>query len=66
MRVMPVWFSLQVLIKKSYDRTKRQRRRNWKLKELERDREGMGSDDERFGICREAFQSLLPRRLSQV
>ncbi|XP_048362028.1 60S ribosomal export protein NMD3 [Sphaerodactylus townsendi] len=36
-----------VLIKKSYDRTKRQRRRNWKLKELERDREGMDTDDER-------------------
>ncbi|XP_062459477.1 60S ribosomal export protein NMD3 [Pezoporus occidentalis] len=36
-----------VLIKKSYDRTKRQRRRNWKLKELERDREGMNTDDER-------------------
>ncbi|NXG75296.1 NMD3 protein, partial [Baryphthengus martii] len=36
-----------VLIKKSYDRTRRQRRRNWKLKELERDREGMESDDER-------------------
>ncbi|GAB1287602.1 60S ribosomal export protein NMD3 [Apodemus speciosus] len=36
-----------VLIKKSYDRTKRQRRRNWKLKELARDREGMDTDDER-------------------
>ncbi|NXV19817.1 NMD3 protein, partial [Cepphus grylle] len=36
-----------ILIKKSYDRTKRQRRRNWKLKELERDREGMDTDDER-------------------
>ncbi|NXS47826.1 NMD3 protein, partial [Balaeniceps rex] len=36
-----------VLIKKSYDRTKRQRRRNWKLKELERDREGTDTDDER-------------------
>ncbi|EMP32714.1 60S ribosomal export protein NMD3, partial [Chelonia mydas] len=39
--------SNKVLIKKSYDRTKRQRRRNWKLKELERDREGMDTDDER-------------------
>ncbi|XP_053315523.1 60S ribosomal export protein NMD3 [Spea bombifrons] len=36
-----------VLIKKSYDRARRQRRRNWKLKELERDREGMDTDDER-------------------
>ncbi|XP_021568659.1 60S ribosomal export protein NMD3 isoform X4 [Carlito syrichta] len=36
-----------VLIKKSYDRTKRQRRRNWKLKELARDRENMDTDDER-------------------
>lgn len=44
-------FSLQVLIKKSYDRSKRQRRRNWKLKELERDREATDTDDERFSIC---------------
>ncbi|XP_044523643.1 60S ribosomal export protein NMD3 [Gracilinanus agilis] len=36
-----------VLIKKSYDRAKRQRRRNWKLKELDRDRETMDTDDER-------------------
>ncbi|KAK3513565.1 hypothetical protein QTP70_019457 [Hemibagrus guttatus] len=36
-----------VLIKKSYDRTKRIKRRNWKLKELHRDREGMDTDDER-------------------
>lgn len=36
-----------VLIKKSYDRTKRQRRRNWKLKELARDKENMDTDDER-------------------
>lgn len=36
-----------VLIKKSYDRTKRQRRRNWKLKELARDRQDMDTDDER-------------------
>uniref|UniRef100_A0A7N9CD46 60S ribosomal export protein NMD3 n=1 Tax=Macaca fascicularis TaxID=9541 RepID=A0A7N9CD46_MACFA len=36
-----------VLIKKSYDRTKRQRRRNWKLKELARERENMDTDDER-------------------
>ncbi|KAG5269778.1 hypothetical protein AALO_G00206010 [Alosa alosa] len=36
-----------VLVKKSYDRMKRVKRRNWKLKELERDREGMASDDER-------------------
>ncbi|NWX33269.1 NMD3 protein, partial [Notiomystis cincta] len=40
-------FSLQVLIKKSYDRCRRQRRRNWKLKDLERDREGTDTDDER-------------------
>ncbi|KAH0512201.1 60S ribosomal export protein NMD3 [Microtus ochrogaster] len=39
--------SKKVLIKKSYDRTKRQRRRNWKLKELARDREDMDTDDER-------------------
>lgn len=44
-------FSLQVLIKKSYDRSRRQRRRNWKLKELERDREATDTDDERFSIC---------------
>ncbi|XDA71311.1 hypothetical protein R6Z07F_001663 [Ovis aries] len=36
-----------VLIKKSYDRSKRQRRRNWKLKELARDRENVDTDDER-------------------
>uniref|UniRef100_A0A8B9SR53 60S ribosomal export protein NMD3 n=1 Tax=Anas platyrhynchos TaxID=8839 RepID=A0A8B9SR53_ANAPL len=30
-----------------YDRAKRQHRRNWKLKELERDKEGMDTDDER-------------------
>ncbi|XP_021790384.1 60S ribosomal export protein NMD3 isoform X5 [Papio anubis] len=39
--------SKKVLIKKSYDRTKRQRRRNWKLKELARERENMDTDDER-------------------
>lgn len=39
---------IQVLIKKSYDRTKRIRRRNWKLKELHRDREVMDTDDERY------------------
>lgn len=42
---------MKVLIKKSYDRSKRQHRRNWKLKELERDREGMDTDDERFAKC---------------
>uniref|UniRef100_A0A8C9R518 60S ribosomal export protein NMD3 n=3 Tax=Scleropages formosus TaxID=113540 RepID=A0A8C9R518_SCLFO len=36
-----------VLIKKSYDRAKRVKRRNWKLREMERDREGMDTDDER-------------------
>ncbi|KAG8136113.1 putative 60S ribosomal export protein [Naja naja] len=36
-----------VLIKKCYDRTKRQRRRNWKLKELQRDRDNMDTNDER-------------------
>ncbi|MBZ3879936.1 Olfactory receptor 14C36 [Sciurus carolinensis] len=36
-----------VLINKSYDRTKGQHRRNWKLKELARDREKMDTDDER-------------------
>lgn len=35
-----------VLIKKSYDFTKRQHHRNRKLKELARDRENMGTDDE--------------------
>jgi nonsense-mediated mRNA decay protein 3 len=37
-----------VLIKKSYDRSKRARRRNWKLKEMERDREGLDVVDERY------------------
>ncbi|KAL4647647.1 60S ribosomal export protein NMD3 isoform X1 [Arapaima gigas] len=36
-----------VLIKKSYDRARRVKRRNWKLKEMEKDREGMDTDDER-------------------
>uniref|UniRef100_A0AAY4E917 60S ribosomal export protein NMD3 n=1 Tax=Denticeps clupeoides TaxID=299321 RepID=A0AAY4E917_9TELE len=36
-----------VLIKKSYNRTKRVKRRNWKLQEMDRDREGMDSTDER-------------------
>ena len=36
-----------VLIKKSYDHTKRQCLRNWKRKELARDRENMDTDDER-------------------
>ncbi|XP_058520006.1 60S ribosomal export protein NMD3-like [Ochotona princeps] len=36
-----------VLIKKSYDRSKRQRRRNWKLRELTKERENMDTDDER-------------------
>uniref|UniRef100_A0A4W4FMS6 60S ribosomal export protein NMD3 n=1 Tax=Electrophorus electricus TaxID=8005 RepID=A0A4W4FMS6_ELEEL len=36
-----------VLIKKSYDRAKRIKRRNWKLKELARDKEGLDTDDER-------------------
>ncbi|XP_066565468.1 60S ribosomal export protein NMD3 [Amia ocellicauda] len=36
-----------VLIKKSYDRNRRQKRRNWKLKEMDKDREGMDTDDER-------------------
>ncbi|XP_028650299.1 60S ribosomal export protein NMD3 [Erpetoichthys calabaricus] len=35
-----------VLIKKSYDRSKRQHRRVWRLKELERDREVMDTDNE--------------------
>lgn len=39
---------IQVLIKKSYDRTRRIKRRNWKLKELHRDREGVDTDDERY------------------
>ena len=38
---------LKVLIKKSYDRTRRVKRRNWKLQEMARDREGMDTDDER-------------------
>ncbi|MGH0182673.1 UNVERIFIED_CONTAM: hypothetical protein FKN15_020974 [Acipenser sinensis] len=37
----------QVLIKKRFDRSRRQRRRNWRLKEMEREREGMDTDDER-------------------
>lgn len=36
-----------VLIKKSYDHTKCQHRRNWKLKELARDTEIMDTDDEK-------------------
>lgn len=36
-----------VLIKKSYDRSRRVKRRNWKLQEMARDREGMDTDDER-------------------
>ncbi|MGH0148638.1 UNVERIFIED_CONTAM: hypothetical protein FKN15_033802 [Acipenser sinensis] len=36
-----------VLIKKRFDRSRRQRRRNWRLKEMEREREGMDTDDER-------------------
>uniref|UniRef100_A0A4W4FL48 60S ribosomal export protein NMD3 n=1 Tax=Electrophorus electricus TaxID=8005 RepID=A0A4W4FL48_ELEEL len=40
-------FCVQVLIKKSYDRAKRIKRRNWKLKELARDKEGLDTDDER-------------------
>uniref|UniRef100_A0AAQ4P131 60S ribosomal export protein NMD3 n=1 Tax=Gasterosteus aculeatus aculeatus TaxID=481459 RepID=A0AAQ4P131_GASAC len=36
-----------VLIKKSYDRSRRVRRRNWKLQEMARDREDMDTDDER-------------------
>ncbi|KAG7215608.1 hypothetical protein INR49_022134 [Caranx melampygus] len=36
-----------VLIKKSYDRSRRVRRRNWKLQEMSRDRDGMDTDDER-------------------
>ncbi|TMS07286.1 60S ribosomal export protein NMD3 [Larimichthys crocea] len=36
-----------VLIKKSYDRTRRVKRRNWKLQEMDKDREGMDTDDER-------------------
>lgn len=41
------FFLLKVLIKKSYDRTRRVKRRNWKLQEMARDREGMDTDDER-------------------
>uniref|UniRef100_A0A8D3ANT6 60S ribosomal export protein NMD3 n=1 Tax=Scophthalmus maximus TaxID=52904 RepID=A0A8D3ANT6_SCOMX len=36
-----------VLIKKSYDRSRRAKRRNWKLQEMSKDREGMDTDDER-------------------
>uniref|UniRef100_A0A8C7UL65 60S ribosomal export protein NMD3 n=1 Tax=Oncorhynchus mykiss TaxID=8022 RepID=A0A8C7UL65_ONCMY len=36
-----------VLIKKSYNRSKRVKRRNWKLKEMDKDREGMAPEDER-------------------
>lgn len=38
----------KVLIKKSYDRTRRVKRRNWKLQEMARDRDGMDTDDERY------------------
>ncbi|XP_041061926.1 60S ribosomal export protein NMD3 [Carcharodon carcharias] len=34
-----------VLIKKSYDRGRRQHRRNWKLKELDKDHEDLGTDE---------------------
>lgn len=37
----------KVLIKKSYDRSRRVKRRNWKLQEMSRDREGLDTDDER-------------------
>uniref|UniRef100_A0A7N8Y4G4 60S ribosomal export protein NMD3 n=1 Tax=Mastacembelus armatus TaxID=205130 RepID=A0A7N8Y4G4_9TELE len=36
-----------VLIKKSYDRSRRIKRRNWKLQELAREGDGMDTDDER-------------------
>ncbi|XP_064418298.1 60S ribosomal export protein NMD3 isoform X2 [Latimeria chalumnae] len=36
-----------VLIKKRFDRSKRLHRRNWKLKGLEREKEGMDTDEER-------------------
>ncbi|XP_053278889.1 60S ribosomal export protein NMD3-like [Pleuronectes platessa] len=36
-----------VLIKKSYDRSRRVKRRNWKLEEMPRDREDNNTDDER-------------------
>ncbi|XP_023870122.2 60S ribosomal export protein NMD3 isoform X1 [Salvelinus sp. IW2-2015] len=36
-----------VLIKKSYNRSKRVKRRNWKLKEMDKDREGLAPEDER-------------------
>ncbi|XP_072897112.1 60S ribosomal export protein NMD3 [Hemitrygon akajei] len=36
-----------LLIKKSYDRARRQHRRNWKLKELDKDHDEMGTDDEK-------------------
>ncbi|KAJ4935573.1 hypothetical protein JOQ06_017105 [Pogonophryne albipinna] len=36
-----------VLIKKCYDRNRRSKRRNWKLHEMDRDREGMAPNDER-------------------
>uniref|UniRef100_A0A673B9E4 60S ribosomal export protein NMD3 n=1 Tax=Sphaeramia orbicularis TaxID=375764 RepID=A0A673B9E4_9TELE len=40
-------FTGTVIIKKSYDRSRRMRRRNWKLQEMARDRDGMDTDDER-------------------
>lgn len=36
-----------MLIKKGYDRARRVKRRNWKLQEMTREREGIASDDER-------------------
>jgi len=38
----------KVLIKKCYDRNRRSKRRNWKLHEMDRDREGMAPNDERW------------------
>lgn len=40
------WLS-KVLIKKSYDRSRRAKRRNWKLQEMSRERDGMDTDDEK-------------------
>ncbi len=39
--------SVQVLIKKSYDRMKRVKSRVWKLRELDRERDATDTDDER-------------------
>lgn len=49
---------VQVLIKKSYDRVKRVKNRIWKLKELDRERETVDTDDERYAHEKIAMRLL--------